>query len=242
MNNKSLVTVIIPTYNRASTLGRAVESVLKQTYENIELLVCDDCSSDNSAAIVSSYKDTRVKWIVGKRGGRPSIPRNRGMSIAKGEYIAFLDSDDFWLPNHLEVLLGYMSREKCKLISANAHINSINGPLYFTGTQNHRYGFWQLIRDNKLITSATILHRSFLSKGLKFVESNMCRLGEDFVLGLHCTFFDQAVVVSDATIVYSKNSENKISDERVIPGWELKLIIITGLALSIIQSLKSTRQ
>jgi glycosyltransferase involved in cell wall biosynthesis len=91
-----LVSVIIPTYNRAEFIGQAVQSVLDQTYRNIETIVVDDGSTDNTCQILKEYKD-RIKYIYQERSER-SKARNKGFRHSEGDYVAFLDSDDLWLP------------------------------------------------------------------------------------------------------------------------------------------------
>jgi glycosyltransferase involved in cell wall biosynthesis len=98
-----LVSVIIPTYNRASTCRRSVKSVLEQTYTNCEVLVIDDGSQDNTREIISCL-DQRVKYYWQKNSGVSSA-RNKGLEMAQGEFIAFLDSDDTWMPWKLEAQL-----------------------------------------------------------------------------------------------------------------------------------------
>jgi glycosyltransferase involved in cell wall biosynthesis len=99
-----LVSVIIPTYNREKLLPRAIDSVINQTYPNWELLIVDDRSSDNTEALVKKYisMDSRIKYLKNRRKKGPSGARNYGIINSKGEYIAFLDSDDEWAPHHLE--------------------------------------------------------------------------------------------------------------------------------------------
>ncbi len=101
--NTSTVSVIIPTYNRAHMVGRAIESVLVQTYRDLELIVVDDGSTDNTGGIVGNFSDSRLTYIkLRKNSGASAVPRNAGLKIARGEYVAFLDSDDEWLPEKLE--------------------------------------------------------------------------------------------------------------------------------------------
>jgi len=97
-----LISVIIPTYNRAALLPRAVKSVLDQTHRNIEVIVVDDCSTDSTDEVVKSIVDERLKYVRLERNSGGSAARNKGVEIAQGEYIAFLDSDDEWLPQKLE--------------------------------------------------------------------------------------------------------------------------------------------
>ena len=98
--NDTLVSVIIPTYNRAKTVRNAIDSVLQQTYKNIEIIVIDDGSSDNTAQVLESYRN-KVQIIQQENAG-PSVARNRGIEIANGDIFCFLDSDDLWLPTKIE--------------------------------------------------------------------------------------------------------------------------------------------
>lgn len=108
---QDLVSVIIPVYNREKTIKRAIDSVLSQTYSNLEVIVIDDCSVDNSVKIVNEYEDERVRVICQKEHGGANKARNIGIENAKGEYIAFQDSDDEWCSNKLAVQLAYMQKE-----------------------------------------------------------------------------------------------------------------------------------
>ena len=106
------VSVVISMYNSSITIQETVESVLNQSFRDFEILVIDDCSEDESTYIVDeiSKKDSRV--ILHKthtNSGGPAEPRNIGIREAKGDYIAFLDSDDIWLPEKLQVQLGYLN-------------------------------------------------------------------------------------------------------------------------------------
>ncbi len=96
------VSVILPTYNRADTLPRAVKSVLAQTFGDYELLIIDDGSTDRTPSVVEQLEDPRIRYIRLARNRGVSAARNRGFSEARGEFIAFLDSDDEWLPRKLE--------------------------------------------------------------------------------------------------------------------------------------------
>jgi len=98
------VSVIIPTYNRADLLPRAIDSVLNQTYRDLELIIVDDGSTDNTKEIVEKYqkKDERIKYLWEENYGGPARPYNLALKQCQGEYIAFLDSDDVWLPEKLE--------------------------------------------------------------------------------------------------------------------------------------------
>lgn len=101
-NNKLIISVILPTYNRAHLLIRALNSILIQTYQDFEILVIDDCSSDNTQCIIEEFKDDRIIYIRHENNRGVAAARNSGLAAAKGQYIAFLDSDDEWLPTKLQ--------------------------------------------------------------------------------------------------------------------------------------------
>ena len=101
--NKPFFTVVIPTYNRAELLKEAIQSVFDQTFENFELIVIDDHSTDKTKDVVSSFHDSRIKYILNDHAKGGAGTRNAGIFRAKGEWIAFLDDDDIWLPKKLEL-------------------------------------------------------------------------------------------------------------------------------------------
>ena len=111
-----LVSVIIPAYNREKTIKDAVLSVLNQTYQNLEVIVVDDCSKDKTVEIVKSMDDVRIRVIECKENGGACVARNIGIEHAKGEIIAFQDSDDIWHADKLEKSIDYMQRENADFV------------------------------------------------------------------------------------------------------------------------------
>ncbi len=99
-----LISIIMPTYNRIQTLPASISSVLQQTYTNWELIVVDDRSTDDTKALISDYekKDPRIRYLYNIRKKGPAAARNLGIENSRGEYLAFLDSDDEWFSHHLE--------------------------------------------------------------------------------------------------------------------------------------------
>lgn len=114
---KELVSVITPSYNSGQFIEETIESVMAQTYQNWEMIIVDDCSNDNSVEIVFKYsrQDNRIKLIRSKINKGPAISRNEALKIAKGRFIAFLDSDDLWLPDKLNKQLEFMALKKSVL-------------------------------------------------------------------------------------------------------------------------------
>jgi glycosyltransferase involved in cell wall biosynthesis len=108
--NAPLVSVVIPTSNRANLLKRALESVLSQTYRKLEILVIDDASRDNTRAVVEAFKDDRIRYLRHDINLGGSAARNSGIRAAKGHFIAFLDDDDEWVPEKTQKQLTMFSR------------------------------------------------------------------------------------------------------------------------------------
>ncbi|RHJ54933.1 glycosyltransferase family 2 protein [Bacteroides sp. AM10-21B] len=116
------VSVIMPVYNAEKYVAFAINSVLAQSYSNWELLVVDDCSTDLSVTLVSDYvkKDNRIRLFhTDKASGSPCEPRNVGIRNAQGRYIAFLDSDDVWLPNKLSEQLRWFDDGRTAIVYSN---------------------------------------------------------------------------------------------------------------------------
>lgn len=96
------ISVIIPTYNRAHLISRAIQSVLDQTYRDLEIIVVDDGSADNTEEVIKSFKNEKIRYLQHNKNKGASAARNTGIRASRGEYIAFQDSDDEWFPDKLE--------------------------------------------------------------------------------------------------------------------------------------------
>lgn len=108
---EELVSIIMPSYNTGDFISQSIESVLKQTYKNWELLIVDDCSTDNTFQVIRPFlHDSRIKIYKGNSNHGAAICRNKGLKEAKGRWIAFLDSDDLWTPDKLEKQIKFMKK------------------------------------------------------------------------------------------------------------------------------------
>lgn len=107
-----LISIITPTYNCANFIGETIDSVLAQTYSNWEMIIVDDCSTDNTEEIVNNYSnsDKRIKYYKLDNNSGAAVSRTKAMELANGQYMAFLDSDDLWYPNKLEYQINYMKK------------------------------------------------------------------------------------------------------------------------------------
>lgn len=105
----NLVSIIMPSYNTAQYIEKTIKSVLDQTYTNWELIIVDDCSTDNTDEVVKNYlTDKRIKYLKNEQNSGAAVSRNRALREAKGQWIAFLDSDDLWMPEKLEKQIRFM--------------------------------------------------------------------------------------------------------------------------------------
>ena len=120
------VTVVIPTCNRAALLVEAIESVLQQSYRSLEVVVCDDGSSDDTAARVEAFGQP-VRYLQLAHAGRPGSPRNRGIEVARGELVAFLDDDDLWEPDKLSRQVELLDRGGLDLVYSDRRFRFSDG-------------------------------------------------------------------------------------------------------------------
>ena len=153
--NGSLVSVIIPTYNRSQTIKRAIDSVLAQTYGNMEILVVDDSSVDDTSMIVSQIKDDRIVYLKHGINKGAGSARNTGLRAAKGAYIAFQDSDDEWVSTKIEKQMAVFENGPSEL-----------GVVYTDMLQMNRGGIAEYkeapnIISGKIINSHTMEYQVF---------------------------------------------------------------------------------
>lgn len=181
------VSVVIPTHNRANLLGRAVRSVLGQTFSDFEVLVADDASSEETGAMLRAIGDPRIRHLRHDRNRGVSAARNTGLTNATGELIAFLDDDDEWLPEKLRIQVSRFEElgESVGLVYSgyyelHGHTNPV--PIEILPTQRGRL-FESLLRHGAFSHASAILVRArcFDTVGL-FDES--IRYGEDFDMWL----------------------------------------------------------
>jgi glycosyltransferase involved in cell wall biosynthesis len=147
---KQLVSIITPTYNCGEYIAETIESIQAQTYQNWEMLIVDDCSTDNTDEVVASFTDQRIKFFKNEKNSGAALTRNRAMREAQGEWIAFLDSDDLWDSQKLEKQLGFMNKngyvfsyhEYVKIDEESKPLNIyVSGPEVVTKCKMYNYGY-----------------------------------------------------------------------------------------------------
>ena len=133
-----LVSIITPAYNTAECIGKTIQSVLAQTYSNWELLIVDDCSTDNTREIIESFGDPRIRYLKNEKNSGAAISRNYGLREAKGKWIAFIDSDDLWAPEKLEKQIRFMKENNYAFTCTDYCMVSPDGqlqPHIYTGPE-----------------------------------------------------------------------------------------------------------
>ncbi|MCX9085637.1 MAG: glycosyltransferase [Candidatus Methanoperedens sp.] len=174
-DEKPTISVIIPTYDRANLVGRSIQSVLNQTYRDLELIIVDDASKDNTEDVIKSFNDERIKYIRHEKNKGGSAARNTGINLAKGGFLAFLDSDDEWFPEKLEKQMNVFQ-------NALSNVGVVYTGYYWIGNNVKTYtppdriiqkdGNIQeaLLKENFITTSAALVKKECFEKLGSFDE------------------------------------------------------------------------
>ena len=181
---KPFVSIIIPTYQNCNRLRDALNSVLSQTYNNYEVLIMDDGSTDGTEEMVNSFKDSRIFYYWNKNSGGPAKPRNRGIKFSKGNWIAFLDSDDSWKPNKLKMCIENIS-EQVDLIYHDLEIIYASQKIFQRKKARTRklkkpVLIDLLINDNLICNSSVMVRKNLLEKVGGINESKSLVAAEDY--------------------------------------------------------------
>lgn len=187
-----LVSVVIPTYNREKTIKRSVDSVLNQTYDNIEVIVVDDCSTDKTYEVIKQYNDKRVRYYKLEKNSGACVARNFGIKQAKGKYIAFQDSDDEWYKNKIEFQIKNLVDNKsdidfCEYEKIDEK-NCIKFPNEKSKYYIKRFGIEKALRYGNFISTQLLLVKKECFNYYLF-DKNLPRLQDyDLVLMLSSKF------------------------------------------------------
>ncbi|MFM7772656.1 MAG: glycosyltransferase family 2 protein, partial [Acidimicrobiaceae bacterium] len=183
MNAKPFVSVVIPTFNHAPLLKRALDSVIAQTYGNWEAIVINNFSTDETIDIVNSFKDDRIKLVNFENNGIIAASRNQGIKLAQGKFVAFLDSDENWYPKKLERCVDQVMLGATLVCHGEMWINSdlstravMYGPVSRADYQS------LLFRGNCISTSTTFIETELLRSVNGFDESTEIVTAEDYDL------------------------------------------------------------
>lgn len=210
---KYLVSIIIPTFNSESTILRCLDSVYKQTYQNFEVVICDDKSTDNTPEILNNILDSRVKVIYLNENGGSAVARNTAMKHAKGDFIAFLDSDDEWYPEKLEKQIPYFLDKNVGIIFGGGKIIKNEKNIVFHKPKKS----WEINSYRKLflgeinyITPSVIFRKDCISKVGYMAEELRRNQDYDFYLRI-LKYYKLKVIEVPLAIIHmdTKNTTSK---------------------------------
>ncbi len=214
--NKGKISIIVPIYNVEKYLNKCIDSIIEQTYKNIEIVLVDDCSKDNSGKIADEYakKDDRIK-VIHKPNGGLSDARNAGMKIATGEYLMFVDSDDYLFPTSCEVMIEKITKEDADYVIGNYINCDENGDIWQTPVfNNEKYKTFKLdIRDYKdsfFIMNSSACNKIFKHDFIKKLDLKF-KVGlpaEDAMFTTYC-FIKSNKVYYIPDIMYAYRQRNK---------------------------------
>ena len=214
MGNKLSCSVVMTVYNAEKYLRDTIESVLRQTEKNFELIIVNDCSKDSSEEIVKEYmSDSRIRYFKNKENLKVSRTRNFGVMQAKSDYVAFIDSDDIWLDNKLEVQLAYMKKHNAKICYSGYGFISDDGVLQGkVFNVPEKVNFKKLLRQNVITPSASIFSKDLLLKYPFYAD----KVHEDFVAFLQMLKNEkiEAYGINDPLILYRLTANSKSRNKK----------------------------
>lgn len=218
-----LVSIVIPTYNHSIYLNRALESIINQTYKNWEVIIIDNHSTDNTSEVVANFKSERIKYFKIHNNGIIAISRNAGIKIAKGQWIAFLDSDDWWASNKLEICIKKIN-DKVDLIYHDLEIRSFKPRLFGRKKIKSRklkkpVLIDLLIEGNAISNSSVIVRKKFLDEINGIDETKEMVAAEDFNTWLRIAkLTDQFVYLKKRLGYYLVHDQSVSKKDMSIPA------------------------
>jgi glycosyltransferase involved in cell wall biosynthesis len=228
MSEGPLVSVVIPTWNRVSFVEEAVRSVIAQTYRNWELIVVDDGSTDGTVERLNALKDSRIRVLWSPHTGHIGQARNRGVAAGSGELIAFLDSDDVWLPQKLDVQLKALCESGVGwCYSRNVHMDAEGRPI-----QLRNYRFLLLSGDivqelltfrATVATSTVVVRRSVLDAAGRYSEHPRLLVNQDYEMYMRLALQSPVIALPDTLVKMRRHPGN--TDERRVGRLELRALI-----------------
>ncbi|ADU31884.1 glycosyltransferase [Evansella cellulosilytica] len=204
IENEPLVTIIMPTYNRANVIGQAIQSIVEQSYTNWELIICDDGSRDKTEEEVKRFKDERIKYHKLDWGGAAKA-RNYGLSVSKGEYIAYLDSDNVWHPLYLTANIGRLLANPGYYSVFNRYIDVYyyDNKYKIKTCKSLTFDYEKLMEKN-FIDLNSFVHRRELYDHFGGFNNDLVRR-QDWDLVLKYTFLRNPLYGDQLLVIYRRN-------------------------------------
>lgn len=213
------VSIIIPTYNRAESLRSAITSVLNQSFQDFEIIIVDDASKDNTGEVVDAFKDTRIKYIRHEVNKKEAGSRNTGLRNSIGDYIAFLDDDDEWLPDKLRLqvdLLDHSAPTVGVVYTGCFQIERESGKTLIQMTPVKKgYIFKDMIQQNRMLGPSTMLLRKECFEKVGAFDENI-DFGTDYDMWLRISKHFHFDYVKDPLVRYYVHNERLSSDTKLM--------------------------
>ena len=208
----SRVTVIMPVYNGEKYLVEAINSILNQTYSEFTLLCIDDCSTDQSVAIIESIHDDRIRLVQNEKNGGIAYTRNRGLELADTEYIALLDDDDIAKPYRLEHEIKYLD-EHPEVDVVGGHQRQIDGEGNDLNKQwsvclNPAYIDAYLLLNNTVVNGSTMFRKNFIAKHNIRYKDHMCG-AEDYMFWVECSLHGKIKNLDEVFLLWRVAGQNE---------------------------------
>ncbi|WP_434938665.1 glycosyltransferase family 2 protein [Shewanella sp. HL-SH8] len=216
----SLVSIVMPSYNAEKTIAVSINSVISQSYSDWELLVVDDCSTDNTISIVQSFCDKRIKlFVLRENSGSPVIPRNFAIDKASGEYIAFLDSDDIWFADKLSFQLSAMKSSGYLISHSSYNRVDENGVFLNVVSANFNVTYNKLLHGN-CIGNLTGIYNCYILG--KFYQKKIGH--EDYLMWLNIISNNDSLAISTPLASYRVLNNSVSSNKFRAMYWHFNIL------------------
>lgn len=206
-DHSPVVSVIMPTYNQAAFIGKAIESVLLQSEDDLELIIIDNNSTDRTKEVILSHCDSRIQYLNFQNNGIIAASRNAGIVKSKGKYIAFLDSDDYWDPTKLKQQLIHFRDDH--LVGVASRATLIGEKIYYREQSEYDVkleftdvDYQTLLNNNQVITSSMVVRATALSQSKFFNEDPDFICFEDWDLWLQLAKLGKIRILTNKLIHY----------------------------------------
>ncbi len=224
-----IVSVIIPTYNREQFLPKAINSVLNQSFKDFELIILDDGSNDNTKELINKYDDKRIHYHYIDHLGNISSIRNLALELSRGEYIAFLDSDDLWLKDKLAIQIAILRQNQNSFVLTDFTIYNSNSNVNLKALSESNFGkkepyyesnaFWLLINNEKSYYPSTLIFPKYFLQTIKGFDESLKESGMEFIgrMSLHFKLFflpERTTIIRKHESNYSKQSHKENFKEK----------------------------
>lgn len=229
MPTKGLVSVVIPVYNRIDTIEKAVESVQKQTYKNVEIIIIDDGSTDGTddmlKKLAESENNIRI-FIQDHKGANAA--RNFGIEKSNGEFIAFQDSDDEWLPDKLEKQIRYMEEERLAACYCPFYLYSLNEKQIFPEDYQNRKKYEQelmkVLKCYNVVSTQTLVIRRHIVSEVGIFDEDMPRF-QDYEYVIRIIQKKKIGYISEPLVKVFRTKNSISTDEKKLKDAEIKLLV-----------------